>query len=166
MKKIIYALMVSLLIPYALAFNFKIDMFGYTISYQPEQKEIIDEVDNMQTLPAYTYVNTDEPLPLAEFNDMVIFLNSYKDTQFILKELGYNRLAFTDTDTNKGYTIVINDEGIITGVYEGYLNPEEYFSGSVKTIKAYVDSGSYMAIRNEITIPFRVKLKLLFSGIF
>jgi len=150
----IMVILVILASNYAFAFGFNFEVFGYTISYiQPAQQEIISEVDNM-------------PRATHEFDETINFINTIKETQMILKELSYNNLAFTDTDTNKGYTIIISDEGLITGVYEGYLNPEEYFSGSISTIKAYAESQSYMAIKQEINVPFRVKLKLLSYNIF
>ena len=142
MKVIIYLIMALITASSVYAFGFNFEVFGYTISYtQPEQQEIINEVDNM-------------PRATHEFDDTIKFLNTIKETQMILKELSYTNLAFTDTDTNKEYTIIISQEGLITGVYEGYVNPEEYFSGSLSTIKAYAESQSYMAIKQEVNIPF------------
>lgn len=147
--KILVLLIANFLALASISFALSMQLFGYTISYEPQQVEVINMQEQISQIQTY------------EFNEYVAKANNRKETQIILKELDYSRIGFINWDTSKSYTAVISQEGIITGVYIGLLEPEVIVEGSITQIKQNIADNNFLAVGNSLKVPFKLKLKLL-----
>ena len=133
----------------AAAFSF--EAFGWKISWnEPVSREIIDEVGDMQDI---TITN--------EFNNEIEFVNSFKETQLFLKELDYKRVGVIDVSVGISYTAVISEEGIISHIELGLNEPEVVIEADIDQIRNNIEANNFMAIKDNIHLPFKVKLKIL-----
>ena len=129
---------------------FKIDLFGYRIQYN-EKPKVIDMTQEVE---------------LEDFEEDIRLLNSIKEVQLVLKELDYRRIGFINKDDNSQFTFFINEEGKITKVSEGLLEPDVILKGSLSKIKKSAEQGNYAAIKKQVDVPFKVKFKLMIMKIF
>jgi len=166
MKKVIgIILMAVVMMSTTNAWEF--DAFGYKIRYN--QKETID---NTQEIPKKEAVNLpiadaeDLPRKTDRFNDDIRHLNNNKEIQLILKELDYRKIGFINIDSQKSYTILINQEGIINGVLEGLEEPEIIIRGSYMGISEGAKQGNIRIIKQNLKIPFKLKMKLAWMKVF
>ena len=129
----------------AISFN----ALGYKISWN-EQPSIIDEVGNMESI-----------ILSDEFNEEIKFINGFKESQLFLKELDYKRIGIIDTSTNMIYTAIIDENGIISHIEQGLNEPEAIIKINIPKVRKAVMSNNFMELKNQLQLPFKVKLRIL-----
>jgi hypothetical protein len=166
MKKLMVMLaLLSLLVSNAYAFGFKFDLFGYTIKYQEPMETKVITGAAPTPVQQYSYSKSEETTIVHSYDQYIKELNNIKEVQNSLKDLGYSRIGFKDKDTNIDYTVFVSEEGLIQSVYRGNFNPEVQISGSLSTIEYLANSGQFEALRDEVDIPWSVRIKLIVMNV-
>ena len=101
-----------------------------------------------------------------EFNEEITYLNSFKETQLFLKELDFKRIGVIDTSSNRAFTVLVGEDGIIQHVENGLNEEEVLIKANFARIKNSVENNDFDSIRNHVEIPFKIRLKIFFMRWF
>ena len=155
----------------AFAFSFNWDILGYTISYNPppdvevinnvvpaQEQQQVNQVANIVDEKQY-----DAVVQIHDYDEQIKQANNIKELQFILKEMDYRRIGLINTDDGQEYTIYISQEGLIKAAAKGPDNPGAVITGSLKQITADIQNKNYLSLKDDIKIPFKVKMKLMWK---
>jgi hypothetical protein len=94
-----------------------------------------------------------------EFDSYLAEYNKLPATDKV-RQLGYERIGFTNTDDGRHYTVHLQD-GKIVKVVVGLDNPNFTASGSLQKVRTMVMARQYADLRSEISVPMSVKLRLV-----
>ena len=181
-KQILWTIIGMLLLSSASAFSFKFNVLGYDVSYNPvKEEQVINKVDNLPTakptnkdIPmsqgnGFEVITTtaNVPVQLHEFDNDIKLLNGIPEVRQALGDLGYNRIAFINTDDNERYVFLVDNQGMITSVYKDKeMYAEVETKGSLLKIRDYAKRGDFERLKLAVEIPFMVKMKLLLTQWF
>ena len=88
-------------------------------------------------------------------------LNNIPEITKTLEYMGYNRIGVIDVTTQNDYTVLVNDDGLITCIEEGLNDYEVLIRVNLLAIRYYADKGDYEEIINYVSTPIQVKLKFI-----
>ena len=166
-KTIMALIMMVALAQGVMAWEF--NAFGYKVKYQPVQdftgNAVTPETPQISTI-AQPMVESQLEVESVEFRQDIAYLNGLKEVQATLKELDYRRIGVQDMDTGKPYTIHVSDSGYVSKVTQGYDNPQVNIQASFSNVREGAMNNDFERVKNNVAIPFNVKMKLLMMKVF